>query len=124
MFRNAKTKLYNEIDNLQEVNALLKKQVESLQEIESRTNNLMSENMRLSAEVKSLKAELISAKNKIRKQTEADLLLNALKSVGLIPETTEEKPDYFATDLALRGQLSQQASGNLGAIGGMLGGLR
>lgn len=123
MFR-ANKRLLEQVETLEKVNSTLKTQVDNLQEIEKKTNTLMTDNLRLSRELESLKAELISAKNTIRKQTEADLLLNALKAVGIIQEQKDEKPDYFAQDLALQARLGKQQRPNtLNALGGMFGGL-
>ncbi len=56
-------------------------------------------------EIKTLKEKLGKMKSRLHDQTEADLLLNALKAVGIIPE--KEKKNHFKEDERLRSQLEQ-----------------
>jgi len=54
-----------------------------------------------------LTKELNSTKKKIREQTEADLLINALKALKIIPENKSGEVDYYAQGARLQNQLSQ-----------------
>jgi len=67
----------------------------------------------------------------VREQTEADLLINSLRAVGIIPEKieeTEKKHDAFAEDYRLRAMQQRSATMNTplrtnGILTGMLGGV-
>lgn len=76
--------------------------------------------------IQSAQKELEEVKKLVRKQNEADLLINALKAVGIIKD--EKTTDYAAEAKRLVGiwqQLGAAQQQSLGAFGGLglLGGL-
>jgi len=66
----------------------------------------------LRATVKNLKKQIATQNETIRKQTEADLLVNALQAVGIIPKPPSgENFDHFAVDAELQSRLAYSNRG-------------
>jgi len=85
-------------------------------ELAEKQEAAVKERVELEGEAFKLRAQLATANTKIRDQTEADLLLNALKAVGVI---RDEKPQlvYFDRARQLQNQLSDVR--NLGPFDGL-----
>lgn len=108
MISNKKAKWLNDkIDTLEAANRGLNDKISSLQK-----------------DKESIQSELDKAVKLIREQSEADILLNALKAVGIIHSKT--KCNYMGEDFRLRQQMAcaqglQQYSSPLSALGRMFG---
>lgn len=95
-------------------NKKLKKEIESLKKelLVANTENVclnrkICEMKTISDKLHKTEKELEKMKDIVRKQTEADILLNALKAVGII-KTKEEKPkEYYFNEMV---RLQQQAT--------------
>lgn len=111
-------RLRDDIRRLNDSNATIAKQHQDARE-------LISE---LRADLASLKKDNQKISKLVREQTEADLLINALKAVGIIKDDAEKQPDRFAEQGRLNEQL-QRALGpsalqsGRGEAGGVLGSL-
>lgn len=67
--------------------------------------------------ISSLEKKIKKKDKLIREQTKADLLLNALQAVGIIPEEKEKEVDHFAEERRLMGKLDQQGRQGLQNVG-------
>lgn len=77
-----------EFDNAEgeEIANGLREQVAALKEWNGQLESVAKDNAALKGEVKALRNQIAEQKKDIRKQTEADLLLNALQAVGIVPK--------------------------------------
>ena len=110
-------------DEYKALQAIKRQQDETIRLNEKRITNLQNANESLHKEIKELKGLT-------REQTEADILLNALKSVGIIKD--EKKVNYHDLDQELRNRLASiqqypsntlQAALSGGGSPSLLGGL-
>lgn len=133
-----------QVEKLEAENKILKHEVQRLQEFGNRfideRDSARKElkdsrecQQKTEAALSEQKAEVAKLTDKLREQTESDILLNALKAVGIIKEDKPEKPDYLAENIRLQQQLSglghihdhrPQYSGGIFTSGGAFGGLR
>ena len=84
-------------DEYKALQAIKRQQDETIRLNEKRVTNLQNANESLHKEIKELKGL-------VREQTEVDILLNALKAVGIIKE--EKKVNYHDLDQELRNRLA------------------
>lgn len=135
-FRNSR-ELRDRIEELDTINSNLELsnagQRKLIDQSHATIQNLEESNSRLSLRISSLDSEIDNLKKLVREQTEADLLLNALKAVGIIK--TDKPIDWFKEQnrlLNIQNQLMgisafernrQQNVSGLGTLGGLFGGV-
>lgn len=71
-------------------------------------------------ELATVKSKLTKTKKLVREQTGADLLVNALIELGVVPKPTPEY-DSFAQQAALQQQLGSMAQSNYRGLSGLAG---